>query len=397
MDWTAAVNSEAAEWCTVSPLTGSGNGAVIVNGAENTAFESHAATVTISAGTLTQEVGVTQVGIAPALMTDKSAIDAPHATSYHAIAVTSNTGWTAAVNDEAAEWCIVSPASGTGNGSILVTVAENPIAVPRAATINFKAGTLTCATTVEQEPADPTLTVDRILISASLPAGSYPITVTSNANWIATVDSEAEAWCTVSPASGLGSDVVMVNVMESTAPRAATVTISAGTLARTIPVMQQPTPPYAASAKVWTFGEQTWSDAIHITPECNKPNFTSSTITPSCRSYTSGTFTGYYYNWPYVDANKEIMCPDPWRVPTSQEFVTLTSNVTHTDLIERWGYSGYAQGSNNITDLSTVTYYWSSTVNIVYASMMYCLNYGSSYLSVYSREKYYGLQVRCVK
>jgi hypothetical protein len=34
----------------------------------------------------------------------------------------------------------------------------------------------------------------------------------------------------------------------------------------------QTTPRYAASTQTWTFGEQIWSDAIHI-PECNKTDF----------------------------------------------------------------------------------------------------------------------------
>ena len=77
----------------------------------------------------------------------------------------------------------------------------------------------------------------------------------------------------------------------------------------------QTTPPYAASTKTWTFGEQTWSDAIHI-PECNKSSFTERYYETQCRSYTQGANTWYYYNWLYVNKHAARLCHSPWRVPS---------------------------------------------------------------------------------
>jgi hypothetical protein len=47
----------------------------------------------------------------------------------------------------------------------------------------------------------------------------------------------------------------------------------------------QNTPPYAASAQTWTFGNQTWSDAIHM-PGCNKESLID-LYDPDCCSYTT--------------------------------------------------------------------------------------------------------------
>jgi hypothetical protein len=58
--WTAAVSS-GATWCTVSPA-GAGNGAVTVSVPRNPAMASRGATITITAGTLSEEVAVTQEG-----------------------------------------------------------------------------------------------------------------------------------------------------------------------------------------------------------------------------------------------------------------------------------------------------------------------------------------------
>jgi hypothetical protein len=157
------------------------------------------------------------------------------------------------------------------------------------------------------------LSIDKNAISAAHTAGTYELQVTDTQVWSAEVNAAA-TWCTASPATGTSNGTVTVNVAANaaTVTRTTAVTIAAGAVTRTVSVAQaaQPaTPPYAASTLIWTFGEQQWSDAIRI-PACNKTSsFTDSYTEPQCRSYTSGTNTWYYYNWPYVVANPSTMCP----------------------------------------------------------------------------------------
>jgi uncharacterized protein (TIGR02145 family) len=61
-DWAAAV-SAGATWCTLAGTPGNGNGSVTVNVATNAATVTRTATVTLAAGTLTREVGVTQAAL----------------------------------------------------------------------------------------------------------------------------------------------------------------------------------------------------------------------------------------------------------------------------------------------------------------------------------------------
>jgi hypothetical protein len=155
------------------------------------------------------------------------------------------------------------------------------------------------------------------------------------------------------------------------------------------------TPPLAASTQTWTFGEQTWSDAIHC-PECNKGTFEDSNTDPQCRSYTKDGKTWYYYNWAYVDANKATMCPDPWRVPTKEDFETLVSNTTASTLVSEWGYGGTCVSSGTLYAQDGAAYYWSSTEYD--SGCVYELGYGSSDVNPQNYVgKYYGQQVRCVK
>jgi hypothetical protein len=186
--------------------------------------------------------------------------------------------------------------------------------------------------------------------------------------------------------------------------RAATVTVTAGALQATITVGQAQgggTPPYAASPRTWLFGEQTWSDAIRI-PECNKNGYDMSFTEPQCRSYTSGTNTWYYYNWPYVHANGSTLCPSPWRVPSQSDFSTLAGNANAPTLGSEWGSEwgtgGYANDINNVSQWTNTGNYWSSTESGDSRAYHLWYNIDNDLVSVQvTGERRYGFQVRCVK
>jgi hypothetical protein len=245
----------------------------------------------------------------------------------------------------------------------------------------------------------PELSVTPADIPATCSVGTYAVAVTSNVAWTASVDSAA-TWCTVSPANGTGNDTVTVNVAENPTieERTATIAFTAGKLACAVDVTQAGQAFYAASARTWTFGNQTWSDAIHM-PECNKTSFTNSRTVPQCRSYTSAGNIYYYYNWAYVNANKSKMCPSPWRVPTYKDFKTLKNNTTPLTLFNAWGYSGFANG-NSMGLVGLGAFYWSSTkssnTNKAYY-LDYYLDYDGGDLLVADITYGSGYQVRCVK
>ncbi|MDR2126212.1 MAG: hypothetical protein LBP63_05225 [Prevotellaceae bacterium] len=162
----------------------------------------------------------------------------------------------------------------------------------------------------------------------------------------------------------------------------------------------QTTPPYAASTKTWTFGNQKWSDAIQI-PACNKDIFEESNTDPQCRSKISLGKTYYYYNWAYVKEFAGVMCPSPWRVPTVDDFKLLIKvYTTAKELIKNWGY-----GEALIPVERGLPYggYWSvtstpdtsKTPDVIKSA--YWLYYDSrSTPRVANEVKSVGLQVRCV-
>jgi hypothetical protein len=161
----------------------------------------------------------------------------------------------------------------------------------------------------------------------------------------------------------------------------------------------QDTPPHAASTMTWTFGEQTWSDAIQI-PECNKEDFPCSDTVPQCRSYTEDEKTYYYYyNWAYVNKNTAKLCPVPWHVPTKDDFETLDNSTNSAALGRIWGFGGFAgvEMFYPVGAVDTHAVYWSSTLYVSLANSAYVLSYSFNYLGVRKDSMVYGFLVRCVK
>jgi hypothetical protein len=156
-------------------------------------------------------------------------------------------------------------------------------------------------------------------------------------------------------------------------------------------------PPYATSKKVWTFGDQTWSDAIHC-PECNIESFEDSYNVPQCYSYTADRKTRYFYNWAYVKQNADVLCPSPWRVPSQSDIASLADNTTPYALTEAWEgpYGDVCKFEGNPGISGGNPYYWSSTEHN--SSFAYYLYHNCE--SVEHQSYYYkntGWRVRCVR
>lgn len=119
--WTV---KSSESWVTVSPAQGNGDATVSVTVAENTVASAREATLTFSCGTKSATVKVSQeaaVISGPYLAVTPSALTSNAAEAQLALAVTANTGWTAAGPD----WVTLTPARGDGDASITVALAAN--------------------------------------------------------------------------------------------------------------------------------------------------------------------------------------------------------------------------------------------------------------------------------
>jgi uncharacterized protein (TIGR02145 family) len=160
------------------------------------------------------------------------------------------------------------------------------------------------------------------------------------------------------------------------------------------------TVPPDAGCRIWSVGTQFWSEHVRIS-DCDKTSFTNSNTSPYCRSYEYNDTVYYYYNWSYVNANKNSMCPTPWRVPSVSDFTNLitflspspTINVYYPDT-STWGgvTVGYANGSSMLH--LYYGYYWASTES---GELAWGLQMSQYSVAVETYERFFGKPLRCVR
>jgi uncharacterized protein (TIGR02145 family) len=255
------------------------------------------------------------------------------------------------------------------------------------------------------------LLVSPATLSASAEAGEYALAVTGNVDWAAATDAE---WLAIAPATGTGDGTLAVTVAENprAEPRTATVTLTSGELNNAAIVMQEARPFYAASTQTWTVGDQTWSDVIQV-PECNKEEYPIDPYTPHCRKVSDQLGTTYLYNWAYVNLNAAQVCPAPWRVPTSMDFMNLdmtlggsgdnradeNTNWVREQYLGTWGgiFGGFINSYGTLANREGAGYYWSSTSSSgISAYGLAFVVTGVVYPKVNSMKEY-GIALRCVK
>ena len=135
VSWAVTSNSS---WLTASPTSGSNNGTFTITAAENTGA-SRNATVTVSGGGVSRQIDVTQDGIVsnPSLTVSPESYPLfPESGDSTTINVTSNVSWTVT---SSAAWLTPSPASGSNNGTFIITAAVNTGAA-RSATVTVSGG-----------------------------------------------------------------------------------------------------------------------------------------------------------------------------------------------------------------------------------------------------------------
>jgi hypothetical protein len=236
--WTA---SSDQKWLTINPTSGTGIGKLTFTATENTVNLSRIAIVTVSAkDVLSQIITVTQAsvtGVATLGVSSTSVSITNEANSLATVNVTSNAIWSASSNQS---WLTVSPASGTGNGTLTFTATANPTTTARMATVTVSAtGVASQTIIVTQAAGTAVLIVSSNTLSMIKEAnGTTSINIISNTEWIVTSD---QPWLIINPTSGKGNWILSFYAAENTTniSRTAIVTFSAtGAVSQIVTVTQ---------------------------------------------------------------------------------------------------------------------------------------------------------------
>lgn len=220
--WTAVSNDG---FITVNSGTpGSGNGTVGYTVSANGTASSRTGTITVAGSTFT----ITQDGTAPCTygITPSSA-SVIYAGVTNTVAVAANTGcvWSAS---SGASWITLSPASGSGNGTVTYVVASNASSLSRTGTLTIAGNPFT----VTQMGAPCTYSTTPSTASYTYVGGSDTVTVTATSGCPWTTSSDSSWLAVTTGATGVGNGTVTYSVAATTAPatRTGRLTIAGRTL-----------------------------------------------------------------------------------------------------------------------------------------------------------------------
>ena len=211
--WTAA---SGASWITITGGTsGSGNGAVSYDIAENTAGAQRTGTMTIAGQSFT----VTQMATTCSYSLTPTSRTSPAGGESTTASVVAPTGcsWNAT---SGASWISISSgASGTGNGGVGFTVAANGSSVPRSGTLTVAGQSLS----VSQNGVGCSYSISPVGGNVVAGGGSGSTTVTTPAGCSWTAASNASSWLTVTGgAMGSGSGTVTFTAAANTSSQSRT-------------------------------------------------------------------------------------------------------------------------------------------------------------------------------
>ena len=170
------------------------------------------------------------------------------------------------------------------------------------------------------------------------------------------------------------------------------------------------------SEQVWTVGGQTWSDVVQATG-CGKTAYGSYEVqhgvySADCRSNPAQK--GSLFSWAAVVSFQDRLCPDGWRVPTTEDFRALNTALggqdvgidnTYIDLavldkyLKLWGasYGGRCNSDGTLSYQGRGAIYWTkSDEKLGFGRGLYLFSDGGIYPQL-RRTKGYGFSLRCVK
>ncbi len=235
--WTA---SNTVPWITITDgVSGSSDGTIIYNVAQNPSTEGRSGTIWVSGGGITRTFTMNQAGTSAALTispTSRNHSDA--AVTGQTVHVTGNVDWTASAGQS---WITLTEgAAGTGGGTLVYSLAANIVTNSRSSTITVSGGGITRTFTVNQSGAAPAVAVDPV--SRQHGAGvttGQTVSVSANVSWQA---QSQQAWVTVTDGatgSGNGSWTYRVDANPTTFARTGTVVVAgAGGASATFTVEQ---------------------------------------------------------------------------------------------------------------------------------------------------------------
>ena len=248
VDWT--ITSDQS-WCEPAIAAGSNNQTVSFVVSENVSAQARTAVISVKAGTLLQQITITQTGTNQTLAVSKNSFLFGFEAGHGEFTISSNTNWNISSDQS---WCNVASTSGSNNKTISFSITENTSTQRRTAIITIATSSSSIQIVVTQEGKTeviPNLSVSPESISVNENEQTSSFNITCNTNW--TVSSN-QTWCTPSMTLGSGDKTITCSISANTSSQArtATITVIAGNLSKAVTVTQKGSKRHTTYHSEWT-------------------------------------------------------------------------------------------------------------------------------------------------
>ena len=227
--WTATASDT---WLKTTPESGSGDATLTLIVEANNTTATRTGTITFTSVDCTETVVVTQAGGSLSVYPSTLSFgDVGDTKSLKIQASNELLAWTAGTDDA---WLKLSPDSGNGNATLIVTAEANNSAAERKGTITITSGDTSIPVAVTQ--AGGSFSVSTTTLSFIDAGETKPLSITTSTSlpWTATT---SMSWLTISPESGNGASTISVTAEpnNSTAERTGKLFVISGD--KSIPVV----------------------------------------------------------------------------------------------------------------------------------------------------------------
>lgn len=231
---TAWTISESLSWLSVSSTSGSNNSTIAVTCDANTTTTTRTGTISISGiGVSTQSISIAQAAGSATLSVSPLNLSFGAPGGNQTLNIKSNLVWSVS---ESLDWLSVNLNSGSNDGQVAITCANNPQTTNRTGNITVAApGVTSQVITVTQSGVAPVVNVSPTALDFTANGGSQSFNVSANTNWTA---SESQDWLSLSPASGNNNASVVVTCSPNTSSNTRTGVIIISGTAQTVTVTQ---------------------------------------------------------------------------------------------------------------------------------------------------------------
>jgi hypothetical protein len=202
--WTL---SEMPDWIKPKTITGTGNGAVLIDLTTNSLRTERIGTLKLSTSNDTTRIVTVKQAGSDYIDIDKKVVQVSAAPKAENILITSSTLWKVS---NKSTWLTVTPSSGSNNSLLTLTFQENLNVDTRIDTITVKAKDCPDqAIIVTQTGANPKLEIDKSTITVTGAANVITLKITANTSWAIT---DVPTWIKPSQLSGDGDLSITLSI-----------------------------------------------------------------------------------------------------------------------------------------------------------------------------------------